>query len=725
MRQRFLSICVVLVAAAWPVAGTQSGSAAPQDQSKPQLTYSVEANYVEVDAVVTDGKGGFVRDLTRDDFELQEDGKPMSIDTFLLVDIPLEHADAPLYRATPVEPDVVTNERDFDGRVYPIVLDGYHVAPLRTVQAKRVATDFITNYMAANDMAAVVQIGHTNHSQDFTSNKRLLLDAVDKFIGEKLPSAAINKFDDVNRAVASDQPVQDQDRAERVGQARATVDSLRQLSGYMAGMRGRRKAVMFVSEGLSVDLDNLVSSGSAAQADDVLGMASTSGAEASEASDIVDDMQKMLEAATRSNISFYSVDPRGLADPSEELITVGGTIDATPPGPPGQAAPAPVSVEPPVAALTTELRRSQGMLRTLADQTGGLATVGTNNFNDGFGRIVQDNTTYYVLAYHTEPKRDGKFHKITVRVTRPGVQVRARKGYYSVKVDPKAPPPPPPDVLRDLLTSPMAISGLRLRATADALKGQGAAGLVQLTVELDGAGLSFENQNDVFTNTVDVSYLAVDENGQTKGSGKKSLALSLKPQNRDAVVQHGLRYATELSLPPGRYQLRVAAHETVGDSAGSVFWDSRGARLCETRSDDERPDSDLVPVRGGADDQRRDHPQGRAARPADRLADVHARGDAGGLRRHLRERRGGGAARRGHHDDRALRRRHAGLQERRSARQRQPQRRPRDVPVPGPHPAAGPGARPLRPHRGGAVPAGRRPGQERDRVRDQVGAGGS
>ena len=86
----------------------------------------MQVDYVEVDAVVTDRQGQIVRDLKKEDFQVLEDGKPQTITTFSLVDIPIERAERPLFAATPIEPDVQTNERPFDGRVYVMVLDDLH-----------------------------------------------------------------------------------------------------------------------------------------------------------------------------------------------------------------------------------------------------------------------------------------------------------------------------------------------------------------------------------------------------------------------------------------------------------------------------------------------------------------------------------------------------------------------------------------------------------------------
>src|SRR6202011_1210402 len=70
-------------------------------------------------------------------------------------------------------------------------------------------------------------------------------------------------------------------------------------------------------------------------------------------------------------------------------------------------------------------------LRTLADATDGLAIVDSNNLDAGLKRVVADLSSYYLLGYYSTGKLDGKFHSISVRVKRPGVQVRARRGFLA------------------------------------------------------------------------------------------------------------------------------------------------------------------------------------------------------------------------------------------------------------------------------------------------------
>src|SRR5918996_1975918 len=85
-------------------------------QAPPSVTFQVEVNYVDVDAIVTDENGNFVSGLTRDDFEVFEDGKPQKIEMFSYVELPVERAEPFMALGRPVTADARSNARPFDGR---------------------------------------------------------------------------------------------------------------------------------------------------------------------------------------------------------------------------------------------------------------------------------------------------------------------------------------------------------------------------------------------------------------------------------------------------------------------------------------------------------------------------------------------------------------------------------------------------------------------------------
>ncbi len=195
---------------------------APSGAQTPTFKTTVE--YVEVDAIVSDRQGNFVRDLKKEDFQVLEDGKPQNIATFSVVDIPVERYDRPLFAANPIEPDVRTNERPFDGRVYVMVVDDLHTLFGRGARVKVAAKEFIQKHLGANDLMAIVHTaGPTDANQEFTNNKRLLQQAVDRVMGQKVQSATLNKtqeYYNTRDQRQSGDPLNDPDDAERAFKAR-------------------------------------------------------------------------------------------------------------------------------------------------------------------------------------------------------------------------------------------------------------------------------------------------------------------------------------------------------------------------------------------------------------------------------------------------------------------------------------------------------------------------
>jgi VWFA-related protein len=521
----------------------------PPPPSQSQPTFKVRVDYVEVDVVVTDRQGNLVRDLKKEDFQVLEDGKGQTINTFTQVDIPVERADRPLFAESPIEPDVRTNEKPFDGRVYVMVIDDLHTRFGRSVRVKAAAKQFIERRLGANDLMAVVHTaGATDANQEFTSNKRLLVAAVDRTSGRKLDSATANKTNEYNRTRDLRQQgdaLNDPDDQERGFNARSTLDTLRNVAEWFGSVHGRRKAILFVSEGIDYDIYDMIAS---------------NGSNHQSASMVMDATRDAIAAATRSNVAIYGIDPRGLTDLGDESIEIQSYPDDT-------------SLGIGAGSLQNELRLSQDSLRVLSDETGGFAVVNKNDYATAYQRIVEDNSTYYVLAYYPPDARPGRLHKIDVRVTRPGLNVRARKGYVTPKkveesktTNSKSPSTPE---LREALDSPLPVSGLTMHVFAAPFKGAAPNASVLFGVEVRGRDLQLAQNAKLL-----LSYLAIDQNGKVKGGNTDSLAMpNLKPETKARIEQTGLRMLNRLDLPPGKYQLRVAAHDTNGGNVGSVQYD--------------------------------------------------------------------------------------------------------------------------------------------------------
>ena len=131
------------------------------------------------------------------------------------------------------------------------------------------------------------------------------------------------------------------------------------------------------------------------------------------------DFRALLSRANRSNVTFYPVDSRGLP-----------VFDTSIAGAPG--APFGSSGVPSPVVDQSRLRQRTDSLQILAAETDGIAVVNSNDIERGLSRIVADVASYYLLGYYSSnQKLDGRFRAIKVRVKRPGVDVRARRGYMA------------------------------------------------------------------------------------------------------------------------------------------------------------------------------------------------------------------------------------------------------------------------------------------------------
>jgi VWFA-related protein len=529
--------------------------APPPDEPQPGVTFRLEVNYVEVDAAVYDRQGRFVSDLHRSDFQVLEDGVPQEINAFSLVNIPIERAERPLYASHPIQPDIATNARPFDGRVYVLALDDLQTSSFRTPQVRAAARQFVETRMAANDIAAIVHIGgSTDAGQEFTSNKRLLLASIDRFMGRKIRSTTLERLDEYQRlrSTPSGEPISrvgDPRDLERGYNARSSLESLASLSEWVGSIRGRRKAIIYLSEGIDYNIYDFQNR---------------------EATTIQDAMRKAIATATRSNVSIYAIDPRGLTTMGEESIEAAGGFPDDP------------LLNLSNQSFQDELRLAQQSLRSLAEDTGGYAAVNSNDFTKAWDRVVADNSSYYVLGYYPKnDKRDGRFRKIQVKVNRPGVDVRSRNGYTAPRGKPPAPTHQPetdktsPE-LRQALDSPVPISGVTLRAFAAPFKGAAPNASIAVGVEAQGNDLAFTQKDGKFVNDLELSVIAIDTTGKIKGGDRNVINMGLKPETRERVSQTGIRMNTRLNLPPGRYQMRVAARESGAGHIGSVNYDLEG-----------------------------------------------------------------------------------------------------------------------------------------------------
>ena len=210
------------------------------------------------------------------------------------------------------------------------------------------------------------------------------------------------------------------------------------------------------------------------------------------------------------------------------------------------------------------LRGRIDSLRTLAEATDGLAIVNSNNLAGGLKRVVDDLSSYYLLGYYSTGKLDGKFHSISVKVKRPGVRVRARRGYLARDAGAsaaslarattaKAPAIEPAAAAAaravDAAIAPLAgytrDVPLRLQLAAGWKPGDTASAALWVVGELGSPATIGESWNDGFDATVTLTTAA----DATVGSGRITVPRGTRT----------FRVAVTPSQPlaPGDYVLRV------------------------------------------------------------------------------------------------------------------------------------------------------------------------
>ena len=429
-----------------------------QDQP-PRPTFRTEANYVRVDVYPTKD-GAPVSDLTQADFEILEDRAPQKIEQFEHVVI---RAAGP--QESRIEPSTVREMKSMlessRARVFVLFLDVYHVELEAAHNVREQLTKALDRLIGPDDLIAVMTPEMSATDLAFGRKTTTVEGMLTRF-WDWSERGRLIAVDPKDRQYEACYPLNRDILLEMMARRREkwTLDALRDLAVYLRGVREERKAILTISDGwrlfrpnpqLARPLDGQDVPGSPhIFVDPRTGRPTTkdpqprtNGSQGTQYECDTDrlnlaqiddekDFREMLDVANAANVSFYPIDPRGLVvfdgaaaagtDIPVLNVETPRTNEATPLPPRGAGV---------LAADSAILQQRLETLRTLAEATDGLATVNTNDLARGFKRIVDDLSSYYLLGYYSSGKLDGRFHSISVRVKRPGVQVRARRGYLA------------------------------------------------------------------------------------------------------------------------------------------------------------------------------------------------------------------------------------------------------------------------------------------------------
>jgi VWFA-related protein len=400
----------------------------PTGQRPPVIRSGI--NFVSVDVIVTDKKSGeVVLDMKQEEFEVREDKKPQKVETFEVVKIE-ELTGATTPREIRSLYDEESEARQPNVRLFVMLLDDYHVRRGNDLSVRKPLIDFVTNQLAPQDMVAIMYPLTPVTALTFTRNRDSMIAAINRFEGRKGIYEPRNEFEERYAYY----PVQTVEKIRND----VTMGALKGAAVRLGGMRDGRKSIIFVSEGFTHTVPAQLNEPVAAMPG-VGGMRPAPNPNAPQdpraesqkffnQSAQLSDLREVYDTVNRNNTSIYAVDPRGLAA-FEYDINQRVNLQQD----------------------RSDLNASLDSLHVLANNTDGRAIVNRNDLATGMKQIMRDASGYYLLGYtSTAAPTDGRFHTIDVRVKRPNVEVRARKGYYAYTADdaaraaapPKAGPPP-------------------------------------------------------------------------------------------------------------------------------------------------------------------------------------------------------------------------------------------------------------------------------------------
>jgi VWFA-related protein len=329
----------------------------------------------------------------------------------------------------------VRRATDVSGRIFIFFIDDLHLQFQNTPRVRALLKTMGSTLLHEGDLFGVVSTGTSSISIQPTYDRKRFDAIIDKITGDELKPSEI-----INGPGGTFGPSEVQHRA------RVAMDTVNELLENLEKLHDRRKAILYVSDGYDFvpfqnarlglkmdanspyllnqryrDLQNELQSGGQ---DPNQGVSTTdpnpTGSQQAQKEEFGDAdlalaLARLTRAANRANATIYTVDPRGLV----------GTPDIDEPVEPRQ--------------WSAYILKSQDTLRELADETGGIAVVNSNDFDKALKRIDAEASDYYVLGYYSaNPDPTRRLRRIEVRVNRPNIDVVSRKEYI-VKSPPRSP----------------------------------------------------------------------------------------------------------------------------------------------------------------------------------------------------------------------------------------------------------------------------------------------
>ncbi len=540
----------------------------PQQEVAPEDVIRITTNLVQTDVVVTDKNEQIVKDLTLQDFELYDNGKKQEIKVMQFISINAERRSEGNREALPggVEPDRLNNLTATKvRRVIGFVIDDLTMEAQDLPYVRNMLLDFVDNKMRDGDLVAIVRVvGGKGLLQQFTADHQLLKRAIAAITITLHPYGASSepeapKAINPVAAPAADSPSADQpdtpeiysanDDLNRFFRGLSTLTTANYVISALRQIPGRKNLVI-ISGGIPI-FEN--------------------GASGALYSNISSVLNQLTDNAIRAGVVVNALDPRGLratpgvvgfkatpaksslggADPADATFGKGGALDQAVFGLP-------------LAGATEHLG-----LSTVANATGGVSVVNTNNFQAGLDKIVSRSNGYYTLLYTPTEKFDRKFHKIEIKVKRSDTKVFSHSGYLAREERSLTGPRTKEDEIASAARSPLARNDIDVTPNIAIKLLPDNKAVLDIHLLIDPARLRFNEVGDRHETSLDLVGFVFDQMGRQRGGFSETVNLKLTADEYQRALVQGLTYSASTELPPGYYQIRSVVRESGTGSLGS------------------------------------------------------------------------------------------------------------------------------------------------------------
>ena len=438
-----------------PIPATQAGSQ-PQAGAAPSgYVLKVTTRLVTLDLIATDSKGNPLRDLKPEEVQVFEGRKtPQKIEHFEFFDKLLNAGGSTAAGRNPE--NTISNQLPLEQLKIPptvVLMDSLNTQAPNQQQGRAHMIQLMRSLPPDTPVAVFVLGSSLRILQGFTSDPALLRVALDQSVSgttlikdSRLDTSSTSAYiEDTTSGMGANQglaaqlgEVQNFEKEEYSGsldlRAKETLTALTQIGRYLSGIPGR-KNLIWVSESFPISM----------APDPDTGNNPFGGSR-----EYTEQVRATANALTDAQIAVYPMDVRGLQ--AQQSLSASQNLSR----------PQTQMTAPDIANRLNlediDLVQSQGTMAELAQDTGGKACKNTNDISGCLMTALKDGSAYYEMSFYPAGvKWDGRFHKIVVKTTRPGVKLSYRRGYYALDASSLAKAQPPEDRLRqacaDLLPS--------------------------------------------------------------------------------------------------------------------------------------------------------------------------------------------------------------------------------------------------------------------------------